>query len=144
MRCAGMRRDSLNLSTMRSGLSEPRNQLSGVFENSAHTLASVIRLKRTILLTSLTDLAESHGVSLNIVMVAQDIQPRIQAMLNGLGIGPTYADSVEPELESGRLRMLPVEGFPVRIERVILSPKSEMPMATYQSIREVTISLAPR
>ena len=88
------------------------------------------------------DMAEERGVSLNIVMVAQDIQPRIQAMLNGLGIGPTYADSVEPELESGRLRMLPVEGLPVRIERVILSPNAEMPMAA-QAFREHLLRKRP-
>jgi hypothetical protein len=34
MRCMPLA--SLNRSTMRTGLSEPRNQLSGVFENSAH------------------------------------------------------------------------------------------------------------
>jgi molybdate transport repressor ModE-like protein len=89
-----------------------------------------------------TDMAEGRGVSLNAVMVAQDIQPRIQAMLNGLGIGPTFADSVEPELESGRLRILPVEGFPVRVERVILSPRSEMPMAV-QAFREHLIRNRP-
>jgi molybdate transport repressor ModE-like protein len=81
------------------------------------------------------EMAEERGVILNVVMVAQDIQPRIQAMLGGLGIGATYIDSVEPELESGRLRILPVEGFPISVQRVILSPRSEMPTAA-QAFRE--------
>jgi molybdate transport repressor ModE-like protein len=83
----------------------------------------------------ITRMAEERGVPLNIVMTSSDIQPRIQSMLGGLGIGPVYVDSVEPELESGQLCILPIEGFPIRVQRVILSPLAEMPTAA-QDFRE--------
>jgi molybdate transport repressor ModE-like protein len=87
-------------------------------------------------------MAEERQVPLNIVMTSSDIQPRIQAMLGGLGIGPVYIDSVEPELEAGQLCILPIEGFPIRVQRVIITPRAEMPAAA-QDFRDHLVKNSP-
>jgi len=74
----------------------------------------------------LENIAQERGHSLRIVMEAQDIYARIQAVVAGLGIAPMYLEAVANEIAAGRVARLNVEGFPQRLERFIVSAKSGM------------------
>lgn len=73
---------------------------------------------------ALEQVAIGRGLSLRIVMEAQDIYARIKAVVNGLGVAPMYLDAAAPEIASGQLVLLNVEGFPKRLERLIVSPRN--------------------
>lgn len=72
---------------------------------------------------ALEDLAVERGLNLKIVMEAQDIYARIHAVARGLGIAPMYLDAAAEALEGGHVLLLDVEGFPRRLERLLVTPR---------------------
>ena len=66
-----------------------------------------------------------------------------QAVQAGLGLGVVPAQAVELELETGRLVVLPVEGFPM-VRHWFLVHRSDKPLsAASQAFREVLLAQAP-
>jgi len=77
---------------------------------------------------ALEDLAIDRGLSLRIVMEAQDIYARILAVINGLGIAPMYLDAAADAIAAGQVTALDVVGFPRDLERLIVTPRAGISM----------------
>jgi DNA-binding transcriptional LysR family regulator len=83
-------------------------------------------------------LAASAGVTLNVVMAAQDVHARVQAVVNGFGIAPVPMSALSPLLlttvsgEAARFTVLNVKGFPIRLQRQIVYRREALPHAAQE------------
>ena len=63
-----------------------------------------------------------------------------QAVQAGLGIGIVPAQTIELELETGRLIVLPVEGFPIIRQWFILKRRDKRPSGAAQAFQALLLS----
>jgi DNA-binding transcriptional LysR family regulator len=66
-----------------------------------------------------------------------------QAVRAGLGLGIVSAQTIELELETGRLVVLPVEGFPIRRHWFIVHRSDKRPSAAAQAFRSLLLAQNP-
>ena len=71
-------------------------------------------------------MAAETETPLHVVLEVADIAARIHAVLSGIGVAPLGIHSVTAEVAMGRLRVLPVEGFPVSQQWLIASSPSPL------------------
>jgi LysR family transcriptional regulator for metE and metH len=65
-------------------------------------------------------LAESSGVALNVVWEQTNQEVKVQAVLSGMGLTIVSVDAVAEYVASGRLSLLPIDGFPLPFEWVLV------------------------
>ncbi len=77
-------------------------------------------------------MATQAGISLQVAMEANHIEAKLHAVTDGVGIAPIGYHAAAPGLAAGQLAMLQVEGFPIRIDCLLvyrkggLSPAAEV------------------
>jgi DNA-binding transcriptional LysR family regulator len=75
------------------------------------------------------ELAAQAGISLQIGMETNHLEAKIQAAADGLGIAPVGVEAAAPGIAAGRLVKLEVEGFPIRLEWLLVHREGDLSVA---------------
>lgn len=68
----------------------------------------------------LEERAAAAGIALHVAWEITSAEAIVRAVASGLGVGPVAAEVAAPYLAAGQVEVLPVEGFPVRLDRFIV------------------------
>lgn len=107
----------------------PGHRLAGEEPSPYRELANerlILPSRASLLRKGLDRLAAEAGTSLNIVLETGNIDAILQAVLGGFGLTVLGTPCVATELASGRLSMLRVEGFPLKIEWFMIHPDTRL------------------
>jgi LysR family transcriptional regulator, low CO2-responsive transcriptional regulator len=92
---------------------------------------------------AVTQLAAARDTVINIAWRVGNIEAQTQAIASGLGIGATIVDAAQQRLEAGQLSLLNVEGFPLRLQQVLMRRPGQLtPCATV--FRRFLLDHSPR
>jgi DNA-binding transcriptional LysR family regulator len=87
--------------------------------------------------SSIQKLAVASGISLQIAMESNNIEAKIEGAASGVGIAPIGVHAAAREIAAGRLVQLEVEGFPVRLNWVIIHRKDDLSVAAREYLRHL-------
>lgn len=76
----------------------------------------------SLLRTTLDRMAAQSGVELNVALEVANVVTNMQAAVEGLGVTVLSTHGIAAEVAAGRLSVLQIEGFPIRLEWFVIHP----------------------
>lgn len=111
----------------------PGHRLAGAETRPYQELASerlILPSRASILRKTLDLLASAAGTTLNVVLETGNLDAVLQAVLSGFGVTVLATPYLAADIAAGRLSMLQVEGFPLRLEWFLIHPDAKLTPST--------------
>jgi DNA-binding transcriptional LysR family regulator len=87
--------------------------------------------------STIQELAVASGISLQIAMESNNIEAKIEAAAAGVGIAPVGVHAASRGIAAGRLVRLEVEGFPIRLDWVIIHRQGDLSIAAREYLKHL-------
>ncbi len=119
----------------------PGHRLAGVspvpFRELAHERL-ILGDRTSYVRKVLEQMAAEAGISLNVVLEVSNGDARLQSVLRGLGITVLSTLTVAPQITTGKLCLLQVQGFPKTMDCFIVHPSDRLSPST-QALKEYLV-----
>jgi molybdate transport repressor ModE-like protein len=88
---------------------------------------SMILPKGTFILRQIIDrMVAEAGITLQVAMEFNNIEAKVQAVVDGIGLAPVSIYGVAGALAAGQVAVLQVEGFPIRLDWFVIHRQGEL------------------
>jgi DNA-binding transcriptional LysR family regulator len=91
----------------------------------------------------LDQLAAEKGIRLNVILEADSVEARINAVARGIGIALLPGPSIHEDIRRGHVALLHVEGMPIRAQWFVIHRRSDLRLQT-RLLKERLLECAPR